>query len=125
MASAGALVLFQIRQADQIDVNAIYFRSFAAWVTLLKVDSIDGAEDFQPNWRHAHANDMLWLLKEGLVQLRNVKAELTQSVHEPGRILVMVGDPDIETTGCPRKAVMPDRVSADKQIFNLRRAKQL
>ena len=124
MTSASALVRFQIGQADHIDFHAVYLHNFATRITILKVDSIDRAENFQPDRRYSHAHNMLGFLKKGLVQFRNIKPELAQRFHEPVGIFVVIRNPNIEIGSRARKSVMSDCVSTDEQILNPRRAQQ-
>ncbi len=94
MTTTGPLVNLQILEADDFNFEGVDLLRAAARVAVFEFNAVDRSEDFQPDRRHTHPQDVPRFL------------------------------PDIEIAGGTRITVVTDRVSADEQILNPRRAQQ-
>ena len=69
------LIGLQVFQADEINLHAFDLGRLSGRVALVKVDARYGCKDLNPDWRHPHPDDPVFLKEQLLGELGQVEAE--------------------------------------------------
>lgn len=71
---AGPLVLLEICEIDEAHLNPVYFPDYPEWIILLETTTWDRGENLQPDGRHTHPDNPVFLQEMVGREIGDVKA---------------------------------------------------
>lgn len=119
MATAGLLVYLQLCQVDKIDFNSVQLVCDSLGVAILKNYAGGRCEDFNPDGRDTHSDDLIFLQEKIGGEVWNVESKFFQDGDKFCGVFRVGCNPDVHVSRGTWVAVIAYRIAADQQVFNL------